>query len=430
MNYTYTDELYHHGILGQKWGVRRFQNEDGSYTAAGRDRYGIGGKRIKFSKASVNENGSGHIKDQHRAVIEQINSLNVSDAKKQKLLAKENKSYKEALKNQSASDKLKWEHEKKQELFSQDKDKDKNIIREIVKKAENYSYNKALQKQEKINTGRDKFEKALLIGGGVAVAAIAGYGIYRMASKYRSGSPNADIDIKELTPSKPVGSGYNEDDKLFRAVNSLSENGDQSFAQAINFTNSHAANNYHVETNFSEKLWHSLDYSEREGIKNYTGSSYVDMNTLLRTGNCDAPNKADIEHYIDGCTRALEKSRIKEDCVVHRGIGGALGKMLNMSSEELKSAIKANPDALVGKTFTDKGFVSTGVAQGDAWSGTKMHIFVPAGSKGMYVDPISTCSGEHELLLQRNSTFTIKKVVTNSQGKITDILVELIDQTL
>ena len=31
--------LEHHGILGQKWGVRRYQNKDGSFTAAGRARY-------------------------------------------------------------------------------------------------------------------------------------------------------------------------------------------------------------------------------------------------------------------------------------------------------------------------------------------------------------------------------------------------------
>lgn len=30
--------LYHHGIKGQKWGVRRFQNSDGSYTSAGKKR--------------------------------------------------------------------------------------------------------------------------------------------------------------------------------------------------------------------------------------------------------------------------------------------------------------------------------------------------------------------------------------------------------
>lgn len=35
------DELYHHGIKGQKWGVRRYQNEDGSYTEEGKKRYGI-----------------------------------------------------------------------------------------------------------------------------------------------------------------------------------------------------------------------------------------------------------------------------------------------------------------------------------------------------------------------------------------------------
>lgn len=32
------DSLYHHGVKGQKWGVRRFQNPDGSLTSAGKER--------------------------------------------------------------------------------------------------------------------------------------------------------------------------------------------------------------------------------------------------------------------------------------------------------------------------------------------------------------------------------------------------------
>lgn len=51
--YNY-DELYHHGIKGQRWGVRRFQNEDGSLTPAGEKRYGVDGddspKQKKKSK--------------------------------------------------------------------------------------------------------------------------------------------------------------------------------------------------------------------------------------------------------------------------------------------------------------------------------------------------------------------------------------------
>lgn len=41
MNYIFTasGELYHHGVKGMKWGVRRYQNKDGSLTDAGKKRY-------------------------------------------------------------------------------------------------------------------------------------------------------------------------------------------------------------------------------------------------------------------------------------------------------------------------------------------------------------------------------------------------------
>ena len=36
--------LAHYGIMGMKWGVRRYQNADGSLTAAGKERYGSDGR--------------------------------------------------------------------------------------------------------------------------------------------------------------------------------------------------------------------------------------------------------------------------------------------------------------------------------------------------------------------------------------------------
>ena len=36
---AYPNELYHHGIKGQKWGVRRYQRPDGTLTKAGEKRY-------------------------------------------------------------------------------------------------------------------------------------------------------------------------------------------------------------------------------------------------------------------------------------------------------------------------------------------------------------------------------------------------------
>lgn len=44
---TTDGELYHVGVKGMKWGIRRYQNKDGSLTAAGKKRYNAEMDKIK-----------------------------------------------------------------------------------------------------------------------------------------------------------------------------------------------------------------------------------------------------------------------------------------------------------------------------------------------------------------------------------------------
>ena len=52
------DFLAHHGILGQKWGVRRYQYQDGSYTPEGRIHYGIGDAKRNIRQLGAKMNRS------------------------------------------------------------------------------------------------------------------------------------------------------------------------------------------------------------------------------------------------------------------------------------------------------------------------------------------------------------------------------------
>ena len=46
----HNNELYHHGIKGQKWGVRRYQNSDGTLTSKGKNRYSRDAREKEFNK--------------------------------------------------------------------------------------------------------------------------------------------------------------------------------------------------------------------------------------------------------------------------------------------------------------------------------------------------------------------------------------------
>ena len=88
-----TEELSHHGILGMKWGVRRYQNKDGSLTAAGKRRrkevdtenWSDDAKKVHaLKKKSVNEMSDAELRAYtNRVQLEQqYKRLNPSAVKK------------------------------------------------------------------------------------------------------------------------------------------------------------------------------------------------------------------------------------------------------------------------------------------------------------------------------------------------------------
>lgn len=78
-------ELKHHGIKGQKWGVRRFQNKDGSLTQAGKKR------KVSYKDAQKNYQEAVNREKEAVKKYEANKSKRLSDKRYNEIVAERNK---------------------------------------------------------------------------------------------------------------------------------------------------------------------------------------------------------------------------------------------------------------------------------------------------------------------------------------------------
>ena len=100
--YGYEDFLMHHGIKGQHWGVRRFQNEDGSLTPAGRERYYGSFNKTMRTVTKSSTNNYKDVKREETNISEVKKRGGLTDSEAEECIRLADKLYKRAEKNEPA----------------------------------------------------------------------------------------------------------------------------------------------------------------------------------------------------------------------------------------------------------------------------------------------------------------------------------------
>lgn len=160
------NELFHHGIKDMRWGVRRYQNQDGTLTEAGRKRYAkdIAKNNQKKRKDRAEESS---LKDPERWVKEDL---------------EKNKRFADSINNavrqaQNIERETREKPVKKRMDLSKMTDQElrQKISREQLERQYNDLFNKA--ETPKISKGREILKSTLDVAGGVLAIGSSSLGI-------------------------------------------------------------------------------------------------------------------------------------------------------------------------------------------------------------------------------------------------------------
>ena len=182
------NELYHHGVKGQKWGVRRYQNEDGTLTDAGAKRYARDAREQGYDKydsqsrtyyKTSKKNGRSDLKvDANRYAKE--------DTERTKRLVDSTRQMNENLKNanQNSINQANRRNKKNRMDLSSMTDQElrQQINRELLERQYNDVFN-----EKKVSRGREFATSVLNTTGSVLAITSSALGIALAIKELRGG---------------------------------------------------------------------------------------------------------------------------------------------------------------------------------------------------------------------------------------------------